>query len=352
MALAVWPLGRTGWRGTISWFVSVVPNESPFAAFYWVVAVTLLALAQGDLGSPVAWVGLCLAAVSFAGTPILVARSLRAHTAVEDPLGQALGWDWRDGIARLPASGRLPWLRILFAPVPLFRREVRRVKNISYGDAGRQNRLDVYRRRSGVSGGPILIHLHGGYFRGGWKSFEARPLLHRLASRGWLCISANYRLQPAATFPDYLIDVKKAIAWAREHAREHGADPEHVVLAGSSAGAHLAVTAALTENDPAFQPGFESADTTVSAAIGLYGYYGSVDSNRQPRPSSPVDSFDLLHSIPFETVIDGIEDFAVWVSAWRRHAGGTPFAHATGTLLRDATAATAASRRRPWLSDS
>lgn len=366
MMLAVRPLGRSGWRGTISWFVSVVPNESPFVAFYWATGVTLLALAQGDLGSPVAWVGLGLAGAGFAGTPILVARSLRARTVVEDALRRALGPDWRDGIER-PRSGRPSWLRILFAPVPLFRRDVRRVKNISYGAAGRQNRLDVYRRRSGASGGPILIHLHGGYFRGGWKSLEARPLLHRLASRGWLCISANYRLQPAAVFPDYLIDVKKAIAWARERAREHGAVPDNVFLAGSSAGAHLAVTAALTEDDPAFQPGFESADTTVAAAIGLYGYYGSVDSRRQPLPSSPVDyahpdappiliahgdqdtfpgvppeharafvqklrraganpvvyvelpgaqhSFDLFHSIRFETLIDGIEDFAAWVCA-------------------------------------
>jgi acetyl esterase/lipase len=365
MMLAVRPLGRSGWRGTISWFVSVVPTESPFVAFYWATAVTVLALAQGDLRSPVAWVGLGLAGASFAGAPILVARSLAARTVVEDALPRALGPDWRDGIEH-SRSGRSWWLRILFAPVPLFRRDVRRIKNISYGDAGRQNRLDVYRRRSGASG-PILIHLHGGYFRGGWKSLEARPLLHRLASRGWLCISANYRLQPAAVFPDYLIDVKKAIAWTREHAREHGADPGTVFLAGSSAGAHLAVTGALTEGDPAFQPGFESADTTVAAAIGLCGYYGPVDSRRQPLPSSPVDyahpdapplliahggqdtfpgvppeharafvqelrragsdpvvyvelpgaqhSFDLLHSIRFETLIDGIEEFAAWVCA-------------------------------------
>ena len=36
--------------------MSAVPNESPFIAFYWVLASTLLALAQGDLDTPVAWV--------------------------------------------------------------------------------------------------------------------------------------------------------------------------------------------------------------------------------------------------------------------------------------------------------
>jgi len=47
----------------------------------------------------------------------------------------------------------------------------------------------------------------------------------RLASHGWVCISAKYRLRPAATFRDLLIDVKKVIAWARAHADEYGADP-------------------------------------------------------------------------------------------------------------------------------
>ena len=115
----------------------------------------------------------------------------------------------------------------------------------------------------------MLIHLHGGAFRSGRKSREARPLLYRLASQGWVCISANYRLSPAATFPDQLIDVKKVIVWAREHGPEYGADPAVVFVAGSSAGGHLAALAALTPNDPVFQPGFEGADTSVAAAISL-----------------------------------------------------------------------------------
>ena len=57
----------------------------------------------------------------------------------------------------------------------------------------------------------MLIHLHGGgsSLAPGRKSFYARRLLFRLARQGWVCISATYRLQPAATFPDELVDVKK-----------------------------------------------------------------------------------------------------------------------------------------------
>jgi len=367
MLLALRPLRRSGRLGRVSWFLSAAANESPILACYWVLAVTLLALAQGDLDTPLAWGGLAIAGATFVGTPVLIRRSLRAAPAVQQALDEGLGGEWRESTVPAGAASRpgrrLPWVRILLAPVPLFRRDIQRFANISYGDAGRHNRLDLYRRRSGPSRGPILIHLHGGHFRRGRKSFEGRPLLHRLAAHGWVCISANYRLQPAATFPDYVIDLKRVIAWAREHAHEHGGDPEQVFVAGSSAGAHIAATAAFTANDPTFQPGFEEADTTVAGAVGLYGYYGPVDSGRQPLPSSPADyvypdaaplliahgdqdtyvspeharwfadrvretsmspvvyaelpggqhSFDLFHSIRFETVIDGIEAFAAWV---------------------------------------
>jgi acetyl esterase/lipase len=182
---------------------------------------------------------------------------------------------------------RLPWVRILFAPFLVRRRDVERAANISYGDAGASNLLDVYRHRSHPSGGPTLVYLHGGAFRSGRKNREARPLIYRLASQGWVCISANYRMSPKATFPDQLIDVKKVIAWVREHGPEYGADPAVVFVAGSSAGGHMAAFAALTPNDPAFQPGFGYADTSVTAAISLYGYYGPVDANER-TPSSPL----------------------------------------------------------------
>jgi acetyl esterase/lipase len=172
---------------------------------------------------------------------------------------------------------------------------VKRISNLSYGDAGRRNRLDLYRRRRGGSGGPVLIHLHGGGFSWapGRKSFYARRLLFRLARQGWVCISATYRLQPAAAFPDELIDVKKVIAWARARASEHGGDPDRIVLVGSSFGARLATLAGFTTNDPVFQPGFEQADTSVAAVVALYGYYGGIAS-RQSLPSSPFDYAERL----------------------------------------------------------
>jgi acetyl esterase/lipase len=154
-------------------------------------------------------------------------------------------------------------VRVLLAPIA-FRRRVERIANIRYGPAGRGNLLDLYRRRSERTGGPTLVYLHGGAFRFGSKRLGARHLLYRLASRGWVCISANYGLQ-AAGLADRLIDVKRVIAWVREDGREYGADPTAVFLAGSSAGGLLALRAAL-----------EGAETSVAGVISLYGYYGSV----------------------------------------------------------------------------
>jgi acetyl esterase/lipase len=86
------------------------------------------------------------------------------------------------------------------------------------------------------------------------RTANPSPLLYRLASQGWVCVSANYRLQPAAQHPDHLIDLKQVIAWVRAHGHEYGADPALLFVAGSSAGAHMASLAALTPTTPPTSP--------------------------------------------------------------------------------------------------
>ena len=111
----------------------------------------------------------------------------------------------------------------------------------------------------------------------GDKREQGGPLMTHLASRGWVCFAINYRLAPKAPFPAHIVDVKRAIAWIREHANEYGADPSFLCVTGGSAGGHLTALTALSQNDPAFQPGFESADTSVSAAVPFYGVYDFLD---------------------------------------------------------------------------
>ena len=100
-----------------------------------------------------------------------------------------------------------------------------------------------------------------------------------LARHGWVGFNVNYRLSPAATWPDHLVDVKRALAFVREHADEYGIDPDFVAVTGGSAGGHLAAMMALTQGDPAYQPGFEDADTSVQACIPFYAVYDFTNRN-------------------------------------------------------------------------
>ena len=79
-------------------------------------------------------------------------------------------------------------------PLAVRRRDVVRVRNLAYGSARPEQLLDLYRPRSHVADRPCLVYFHGGGYRTGRKSREARALIYRLASQGWLCVSANYRL--------------------------------------------------------------------------------------------------------------------------------------------------------------
>jgi acetyl esterase/lipase len=285
-------------------------NEQPFVAFYLLAIPTVLAFAQGDLASPGGLAAFAVAVLTVAGLAVLVRRALRAGPAVRRALADGAGID-------LPLRRR-PWAHILFAPLSVRRRDVTRVSNIAYGDAGRHNLLDVYHRRDRPTGAPILVYMHGGGFHIGSKNREGRALLNHLAAQGWVCVSANYRLAPAAQFPDYLIDAKKAIAWVRDHAGEYGGDPRTIVASGSSAGGHLASMLAFTPNDPEFQPGFETADTSISAAIGFYGYYGRVAG----PGSSPLDRlgdappFFFVHGDKDSSTL--VEDTREFVARLRR----------------------------------
>jgi acetyl esterase/lipase len=139
-----------------------------------------------------------------------------------------------------------------------------RVRGLAYG-SGRRRTLDVYHRRDRPASAPVLVHFHGGGFHSGNKAREAKPLIRYLTSRrGFICVSASYRLQPHVTLADQVADVRGAIAWVRAHAAEYGAEPGPLFLAGSSAGAYLAVRAVC------------EGESGIAGLICRYGYYGDL----------------------------------------------------------------------------
>ena len=94
-----------------------------------------------------------------------------------------------------------------------------------------------------------------------------------MADRGWVCVSIDYRVSPRHTWPDHIVDVKRALAWIKENIAEYGGDPDFVAITGGSAGGHLCALAALTPTTRSTSPGFEDADTSVVAAVPIYGRY-------------------------------------------------------------------------------
>ncbi|MFP4074735.1 MAG: alpha/beta hydrolase [Actinomycetota bacterium] len=133
--------------------------------------------------------------------------------------------------------------------------------------------LDIYAREDADTA-PALVYVHPGSWMRGRPGRQARALFHRLAARGWMILDIRYPLSPDATFPEHLVGVKRAIAWAKSgEGAAVGADPERVAVAGGSSGAHLAALAALTADDVELQPGFEEVDVSVVACVPFYGIY-------------------------------------------------------------------------------
>jgi acetyl esterase/lipase len=162
-------------------------------------------------------------------------------------------------------------------------------KDLSYGPAGKSNLLDIWHREDlpTTAKAPVLLQVPGGAWITGNKQAQAYPLMSHLAERGWLCVAMSYRLSPRATWPDAVVDVKRALAWVKAHIAEFGGDPDFVAITGGSAGGHLSSLTALTPNDPAFQPGFEDVDTSVRAAVPFYGVYDWVDDQRTGHRGLP-----------------------------------------------------------------
>ncbi len=250
-----------GWSMFASW---ITVELAPFHLVGQVLATGWFAR-RGALRSRPGRIGLALTLASWVG----LAFSIRQSLAARDEIREAL----RD-LQRITPS---------VAPLP-----VRVQRRITFARAGgRRLRLDVHAPTVGPTPGerrPALVQVHGGGWVIGFKNRQGQLLMRRLASQGWVCFNVDYRLSPAATFPDHLVDVKRAIAWVREHADDYAIDPDFVAVTGGSAGGHLTALTALTSGDLRYQPGFETADTSVQAAVPFYGVYDFTNRNGTAPP--------------------------------------------------------------------
>lgn len=260
----------------LGWF----SGEMAALHLVWQLALTAALAVAGVLTDPLAQGGLALFAGCWLGKLYLLAQAMDAPCHLQAALTRALGPDYRGDIPRERQRHlrtyilSSQWLR----PFRYRRPGVRLHEHLPYGEAGERNLLDIYQPEAAREGGyPVLLQVHGGAWIVGSKREQARPLMFHMAERGWLCVSINYRLSPKSAFPAHVVDVKKAIAWVREHIAEYGGNPDFIAITGGSAGGHLSSLAALTPNLREWQPGFEEADTRVQAAVPFYGVYDFLD---------------------------------------------------------------------------
>ena len=265
-------------RETMSFFSSWVTMElAPH-----ILAANLILLAifakTGSIDGARGMIGLIGEAITITGLVFLIVQSQRVRGISERSLREGLGADYASKILPHKASSydlRVPW-RQLIMPFYMKHPDVEVEKNIQFGPYGRRNMLDIYRHKDRPTGAPVLLFIHGGAWTISNKEQQGKPIMLHFASRGWVCVAANYRLAPRNPWPAHIEDVKRSIAWIREHGSEYGMDPRFIVITGGSAGGHLAALAALTPDHKEWQPGFEEADTSVQAAVPHYGIYDFV----------------------------------------------------------------------------
>ena len=145
--------------------------------------------------------------------------------------------------------------------------------DIVYGSAGDVNlMLDFYEPTKPRAEKPLIIWVHGGAWRSGSKS---NVPIAKLRELGFAIASVDYRLSPVAKFPAQIHDIKMAIRYLRANAKRFGVDADCFILAGNSAGGHLAVLAGVTNGVEELSGTVESPETVSSKVQAIVSFYGA-----------------------------------------------------------------------------
>jgi acetyl esterase/lipase len=280
------------WRpvGRYLWFEKVTAGAfTPFIA-----AAGLLLAQEGVLRG--SWWLAVPAGLAAVGAAIVVVRLGR----VRADLTGALGPDWAD---RIPSHRRTRMVgrgwrgRLPTTPQPRLRQDV---VFATVPGTGRQLRCDLWQPPAGVpASGLAVVYLHGGAWCALDKDAGTRPLFRHLAAQGHLIMDVAYRLFPETDLPGMVADTKRALAWIKAHAADLEIQPDRIVLAGGSAGGHLALLAAYAPDDPTLTPAeLASSDQQVCAVVSLYGqadlaaHYHHTGQHKTCRPDDPQPDWD------------------------------------------------------------
>ena len=124
-----------------------------------------------------------------------------------------------------------------------------KILDIPYIDDGEKaHLLDIYYPEGTTEKLPVIIDIHGGGWMYGYKEINKNFCL-KLAEKGFLVASINYRLAGDVLFDDQIRDIFSALKWLNENLKDYPADMDNIFLAGDSAGGHFScVTTAVNLN--------------------------------------------------------------------------------------------------------
>ncbi len=110
-------------------------------------------------------------------------------------------------------------------------------RDLAYGPDPR-NRLDLFLPDDSETH-DLFFYFHGGGFTGGSKNGR-EAFYGDLVRAGVIVATADYRLYPNASYPDFVEDAAQAVAWVKEHISEY-ASVRRFVIGGTSAGGYLSM---------------------------------------------------------------------------------------------------------------
>ncbi|HMF96075.1 MAG TPA: alpha/beta hydrolase [Vicinamibacterales bacterium] len=179
------------------------------------------------------------------------------------------------------------------ASVSLFQK-VRTVPNIVYERAnGWEGKLDVYAQRMPPNSPPtpVVIFIHGGgWVQGTKEGSMVRGVLPYVAM-GYSVVNVEYRLANVSLAPAAIEDCRCALRWVVAHAKDYNLDVNRIVVAGESAGGHLALTTGMIPAAAGFDRScFTTSEPRVTAIVDFFGITDIADlldgPNKKPFPEN------------------------------------------------------------------
>lgn len=191
-----------------------------------------------------------------------------------------------------------------------------RTSDIAYGPEAR-HRLDVYKPQGATSSKPVVVFLYGGSWKNGRRG-DYRFAGQAFASRGYITVIPDYRTYPDVRFPAFVEDSAAAVAWVRKNIARFGGDPNRIVLAGHSAGAHIA---ALLAYDGRYLAAAGVPKASIAGLVGLAGPYyfdpqkydslrNIFETAKRPDEARPITF--VMPGQPPSLLLHGTADSTVW----------------------------------------